>query len=308
MTSLARQAADRALRRQALARAALRRAGRRQRAIVLLWHRVAPEGPRPHEVLRTVTTDDFRIQLDLLADLGDIVPLDALESGSDSGRPRFALTFDDDNVNHARHVLPVLRERDVPATFFLSGRWLFGYGPYWWEVLEDRIQRSGAETVAADLGVPGAPTPPRIAAAITGTAAARELADEGRGRLAVGMDGDAARALVVAGMEIGFHTVDHHLLTSLDDEELAAALVDGRDDLAAAAGTPLERFAYPHGGVDGRVAAATAAAGYRTAWTTAKVLDVPDAPRMRRGRWDVGHLPLGHFRSRLLRALARPRP
>lgn len=257
-------------------------------------------------MVRTVATSDFRAQLDLLAELGDIVPLSALETGGSRDRPRFALTFDDDDVNHVQHALPILQERQLPATFFLSGRWLHGYGPYWWEVLEERIRLQGPRAVAAGLGLDPELTPEQIGSAITGRRAARELAELGRGAEAAGMDGADAAQLVAAGMEIGFHTVDHPPLTALDDEELTRALDEGRTALSEELSTPLARFAYPHGRADERVANAAADAGFRSAWTTAKVVNLPHAEPLLRGRWDVGHLPIGQIRARLVRALARP--
>ena len=93
--------------------------------------------------------------MEALLALGDVVPLDELIVDRRSERPRFALTFDDDYASHVRHVLPVLRELEVPGTFFLSGRSLHGLGPYWWEVLEAGMRRDGPGRVARALDVAG---------------------------------------------------------------------------------------------------------------------------------------------------------
>jgi peptidoglycan/xylan/chitin deacetylase (PgdA/CDA1 family) len=109
-------------------------------------------------------------------------------------------------------------------------------------------------------------------------------------------------------MEIGFHTIDHDVLPDLADSPLGAAVFAGRAELAAALGTPLERFAYPHGRSDERAAAAVSRAGYRSAWTTTKRTARPTDAAMLRGRWDVGHRSLPEIRKILVRGLARPTP
>jgi peptidoglycan/xylan/chitin deacetylase (PgdA/CDA1 family) len=68
---------------------------------------------------------------------------------------------------------------------------------------------------------------------------------------------------VEAGFEVGFHTLRHPSLPTLDDGSLAAAITEGRDALERAAGTPIATIAYPHGDADDRVADAARAAGYR---------------------------------------------
>jgi peptidoglycan/xylan/chitin deacetylase (PgdA/CDA1 family) len=305
----ARAAADLVLSSARLRRVALRSAATRQRAAVLLWHRVAPEGPQPHEVVPTVALARFREQLDLLMELGAVVPLAALDDASGSGgRPRFALTFDDDDARHAHHVLPALVERDLPATFFLSGRWLHGRGPYWWELLEQDLARDGAEAVAARHGLsPGLPAA-RIGQALTGSPVAQELADRARADGEPPMTQEQAATLLDAGMEIGFHTIDHEVLPALGETPLRAAVSAGREELATAMGTPLERFAYPHGRADDRTSVAVARAGYRSAWTTTKRTARPGDAPMLRGRWDLGHRSLSEMRQILVRGLARPTP
>jgi peptidoglycan/xylan/chitin deacetylase (PgdA/CDA1 family) len=300
-----RPAADLALRRSAVRDVALRVAAARGRGLALLWHRVRPTGPRDDEAVRAVATAALAAQLDLLLELGQVVPLPALEEAARSARPRFALTFDDDDAGHVEHTLPLLRERGLPATFFLSGRWQEDDGPYWWEVLEARVRAEGAPSVATSYGLPPDTTVERIAVALTGTRAAAELAAVNRGAGPSPMTLEQARALVDAGMEIGYHTRHHPSLPTLAAADLGDVVEEGRARLAAELDTPVTTFAYPHGHADDRVAAAVSAGGYRSAWTTSKRVAARGEDPMRLGRWDLGHRDLDAFRSAVLLGLAR---
>ena len=62
----------------------------------------------------------------------------------------------------------------------------------------------------------------------------------------------------------------HDLLTELSDDELADALSQGRDELAAVTGTRLETLSYPHGQADERVARTAREAGFVSGFVTAR--------------------------------------
>jgi peptidoglycan/xylan/chitin deacetylase (PgdA/CDA1 family) len=297
---------DRALRSRGVDRLARRIAGARGRGVALLWHRIRPEGPHQEETVRAVSVDDLARQLDLLSELGDVVPLASLDKVVRGRRPRFALTFDDDDPGHAEHTLPLLVSRDLPATFFLSGRWRGAAGPYWWEVLEARVRDRGAAAVAAEYGFPPTTDAAALARALTGTSHAEDLADEAARTPWRTMNAVQAASLVAAGMEIGFHTLDHPSLPTLHDAALHSAVVSGRVELAEELGTPLDRFAYPHGHADDRVAAAVRAGGYVSGWTTAKRISAGGDDPMLHGRWDLGGLSLEMFQAVLVRGLTRP--
>lgn len=304
--SHARRNLDRALRNQRIEQQALRVAGARGRGIALLWHRIRPEGPRPHEAVRSVSTSAFARQLDVLQQLGDVVPLAELERPHRGLRPRFALTFDDDDPGHAEHALPLLLARGLPATFFLSGRWRSGLGPYWWEVLEAGISSNGVAQTAVHYGLPPETGPVQIANALTGTSRACELAESAVGLTAGTMAAEQAHRLTAAGMEVGFHTLQHPSLPRLDDVGLREAVLAGRQELADELGAEVRRFAYPHGHVDARVARLVRVGDYRSGWTTAKRVIAGDGDPMLHGRWDVGLLDEAGFRAVLVRGLVRP--
>ncbi|MDQ2818010.1 MAG: polysaccharide deacetylase family protein [Candidatus Eremiobacteraeota bacterium] len=76
------------------------------------------------------------------------------------------------------------------------------------------------------------------------------------------------RALAVAGMEIGAHTVHHPDLTQLRGARLRAEVFTPKRILARIAGAPVTAFAYPSGRWDGQVREAVRAAGYDFAVTT----------------------------------------
>lgn len=248
-------------------RVAFRAGGARGHALTLLFHRVVPQGPQPHEVVRSVPLALFRRQLEALTEVGDVVPAAELARRPAGGRrPRFALTFDDDYASQ-RTACRILAEMGLPGTFFLSGRALHGLGTYWWEVLEHRIAREGLQAVATTVGVDAA-TPARLAAACEATPLASRLTAEAAGVPWSHLTSeDIAAIAATPGMTVGFHTVHHPVLPSMAYDEMADALRFGRAALAHRIGRDVDLLAYPHGKATPAVASEAAAAGYRFAWT-----------------------------------------
>ena len=135
-----RTAALRMMRVSIMRRAALAIAARRERALILVYHRVLPDSAvlrsSVGNIVPTVSTAMLREHMEALAGVGDFVSLPDLvqsldsRSGVKSRRIRLAVTFDDDEPSHLHHALPVLQSLGIPATFFLCGRALHGLGPH----------------------------------------------------------------------------------------------------------------------------------------------------------------------------------
>ena len=85
------------------------------------------------------------------------------------------------------------------------------------------------------------------------------------------MSWDELRGLLVPGVEIGSHTLDHADLRRLGAEQLRAQLQESRARLGAELGAEIVSLAYPYGLVDSTVLRAAKAAGYRWACTTQHV-------------------------------------
>ena len=102
-------------------------------------------------------------------------------------------------------------------------------------------------------------------------------------------------ALANAGMTIGFHTLQHPLLSRLADSALDEALVRGRRELEVAAGRPIRLFAYPHGKDDPRATARLPGAGFIAACTGRPVPVRPGAEPYLLGRWEPGPIGLDRF-------------
>jgi peptidoglycan/xylan/chitin deacetylase (PgdA/CDA1 family) len=101
--------------------------------------------------------------------------------------------------------------------------------------------------------------------------------------------------LANAGMTIGFHTLQHPLLSRLSDSALDEALVRGRSELEVAAGRSIRLFAYPHGKADPRAAARLPAAGFVAACTGRPLPVRPGHNPYLLGRWEPGPICLDRF-------------
>jgi peptidoglycan/xylan/chitin deacetylase (PgdA/CDA1 family) len=267
----------------------------RGRSLVLVYHRVTTTEPAVHEVVPSVSPTLFRRQLEALADVGDIVPLDEIvRDRRRHSRPRFAITLDDDFATHFEHALPALIRLGVPATFFLSGRSIYGLGPYWFEQLEWLVAERGIGTVTRLVGVATDRIDDLILACELDPVLQERLEAESP---------DAPRhlgseeilELSRAGMSIGFHTLRHKVLVRLDDEEVAAALTVGRKEIENVIGRPLVYFAYPHGKADRRTADKAKEAGYEAAWTGRPHAIHRGDDRYLLGRWEPGDVDVDDF-------------
>ncbi len=250
--------------------------------LVLLHHEIAPTQGSRDELLPALGADAFRAQLRRLQRSYDVVPLaEILERTTQrsAGDPiPVAITFDDDLSNHAAVAAPILEEFGFPATFFLCGRSLGGPLPFWEQDLKMILSR-GAEACASlekelTKRWPWARLDGHIAAF---TATVKALPPAQRDEIAArlrelvgpqapdeGLSRSAVKNLADTGFEIGFHTLRHYSLPTLDDEQLEIAMQEGLDDLSEVIGYRPRTIAYPYADGDLRVAEAARKAGFET--------------------------------------------
>ncbi len=245
----------------------------RRRAVrVLLYHAVAPEEPEAIAGLHTcVSADAFRQQVEFLASRYNIVSLPQLLAADCPDRA-LLLTFDDGYRCLAEHVLPLLRERGLPAVVFLVTDTLSGR-PLWNDALHwhlrhgpDADRRALADVVRVD--------PTTGAASILSAAVEQYPEREIRAML----DGapDAARACdglylswadveawSRAGITFGSHTHTHANLRQLDAGRLREELTRSRRIIAERLGT-CDAVAFPFGSGAARECQFAADAGYRS--------------------------------------------
>ena len=297
----------------------LARLSGRRIGLALMYHGVGEPGDPERELVPAFDVRLFADQLRHVAGRYRVVRASELQEAVRARRRGelfpLAITFDDDDRAHATTALPLLVAAGVPATFFLSGASLEGPRRFWFERLRaalderpDEVRALLREPLASassihelSEGVQRLPEGERVAFSegletLTGP----DPPDQG-------LRAEHVRALAEAGCEIGFHTLGHHGLPSLEDASLERELREGRDRLAEAAGHDAGVLAYPHGLVDDRVAAAARAAGFASGFTTVREAVRPDNDPLLLGRLVPSPSSTGHFALQLARRLI-PRP
>jgi peptidoglycan/xylan/chitin deacetylase (PgdA/CDA1 family) len=240
------------------------------RGVVLLYHRI---DDTPDAYGLGVPPEVFESHLQRLQTECQIVELDALLNSAPEALPprAVALTFDDGYEDNLRVALPLLQQYHAPATFFLTTRWLEGYGEYWWDTLERVLLSQASVPASLDLTVAGLSDRLTTRNANERVAAHRQLHDllvhaslATRERVidlvkAWSGGGTARRRPMVAdevrhlasqpGVTIGGHSVNHLALPDHPGSRLAE-LTDCRAELRRITGQPVDLFAYPYGAID----------------------------------------------------------
>jgi peptidoglycan/xylan/chitin deacetylase (PgdA/CDA1 family) len=298
---------------------------RRRVGLVLVYHRIGdrPGDPR-FELVPALGSDLFRAELVHLARRYRVVSAKDVPAAASArrrgGRFPVAITFDDDLVSHVEHAAPELVSAGLPGSFFLAGPSRVEPARMWWESLQIAID----SRLLRPEDLPPL-TPSLVAASLDREPyAIRDLAraveslptediqtveaELGRRTAQIpvepALSADQIRSLSKGGLEIGFHTRDHRLLTTLDEQELRSALVDGKVELERVIGAPISMLAYPHGKADHRVAAAAREAGYALAFTGRSDPLRPDGDLLLIGRLEPRADTPGRFALEVSRALA----
>jgi peptidoglycan/xylan/chitin deacetylase (PgdA/CDA1 family) len=240
-------------------------AGVRGRLTILMFHRVQehPDSLFPNHMHAAM----FRQRMHWMRTWFNVLPLEqataALACGGLPARA-LAITFDDGYADNCTVALPILRQLDLHATFFVSTAFLDG-GRMWNDtVIEAVREATGTELDLAGigLGVHRIATPEDRRQAIAALlrqlkylplALRQSQADAigamARVRLPEGlmMTGAQLRTLAAAGMGIGGHTMTHPILAELDDAAARQEIGGGREALEAMVRQPVRLFAYPNG-------------------------------------------------------------
>jgi peptidoglycan/xylan/chitin deacetylase (PgdA/CDA1 family) len=305
--------------------AALMRLSGRQTGYVIVYHRVGPaQGDRTLELVPALDERLFAAEVRYLARRYRIVPPSRILECAGERRPGepfpVAITFDDDLRSHLLHAAPVLRRAGASAAFFLSGHSLDRPRPFWWEHMQHVADRGGLHAALAGTAIeaiaPAGPPGPyelralaercqRLAPDDRAVVAERlsQAADEDP--VGAGMPTEHVSELARQGFEIGFHTRDHHPLTTLSDADLERAMADGREELAAVVGRPLRMISYPHGDADTRVASAARGAAFELGFTARRRPVRPGDDPLLIGRVGASYTSLGRFALALAFAATR---
>ena len=296
------------------------RCSKRAAGVAVLYHSTAQPVRDPElEIVPPHPPRLFAAQLRHLrrwyrvVDAADL--LEAISERRRFGRFPVAITFDDDLPEHVTVALPILERNGLQATFFLCGKSLDAPFSFWWERLQRAMDVDGRRAVE----LVAARSPERVTtdSAVHELAQAIEdltptqravLADDlgalvGPDPEDAGLRASGVQRLARAGMTIGFHTMHHDPLDSLDHEELSRALRNGRDRLAAVAGSDPAVIAYPHGRTNLAVAEAARSAGFRIGFSAAGLPARPDDHPLLIPRITPSYRSVGHFAAQLVLCL-----
>ena len=227
------------------------------------------------------------------------------------------LTFDDGYRDNHDVLLPILKEHGATATVFvqtgpMKGRlnWLHHY--FW------MLHREGPHALGARMaeGVSRRNLAQDLRALPAGDVAGEyelkrllkyEIGAEERDRLlaeiftaaggderalaaAVYLGPDDCRALDAAGVELGAHTVNHLILSSLDEKRQRQEIEGSLRDLQSWVGGDVPSFAYPYGRAwdyDDETRRILGELGFRSAITAMPGHNDPSTPRLELRRFAV---------------------
>jgi peptidoglycan/xylan/chitin deacetylase (PgdA/CDA1 family) len=285
-------------------------ARRRRAGVVLLYHRIAPTAGDPStELVPAVSVSTFRRQMRWLSIFFRAVPAGTLPAAVTDRRAwqRFpiAVTFDDENPEHVGCALPILRETQVGATFFLTGLCLDDPQATWWELLQGAVDADlPLDRLLGDGDIHSRAERVKVMQPEQRDGLVRALEHMGARAPNRAMTPDELIA-VASEHDVGFHTRRHDFLPVLPPRDLERALNEGRETLEEALGRRIDLIAYPHGGAGRREALAARRAGYRLGFTTAARSWSPTMDPLRIGRIEVGEERVGSLARRLAGVFAK---
>lgn len=291
---------------------------------ILIYHRVlpAPDPLRPGEIDAAL----FESQVAFLSRHFTLMTVtDAALALRDGRLPARAacITFDDGYADNWTVAHPILARHATRATVFVATGYLNGGRMFSDTVIEFVRLCAGPTLDLTSVGMGAHPvtTVEQRRAAISALQVQlKYLAPDARDAQVrrmleahpVGplpdnlmLDDTQLRALADAGHEIGGHTVNHTVLTTLTPEGAREQVRAGRDHLQALLGRPVRSFAYPNGrpqrDYDAGHARMLRELGFEAAVSTSSGVAMPGADLFQLPRYTPWGRSMTMFAARMMR-------
>ena len=282
---------------------------------ILTFHRIGDEND---PFLPALSTTLFAARMAHIARHYVVLTVEELVERMRRGRvPRntLALTFDDGYRNNLTHAAPILARHGLPATIFLTTRFIGSSESLWFERLAIAFKTTKRSEVefAGERAWPLNSVTSRLQALNAALSHLKRLPDVERQRDLDGLLsrlGGAAQepperpmltweevhALQSLNFSIGAHTETHPILSRLEPEQARREVGGSKRVIEKMLGQPVRAFAYPNGGsldYDTSITELVAEAGFSCAVTTRRGLNTAATPLLelhRGGAWDT-HVP-----------------
>jgi peptidoglycan/xylan/chitin deacetylase (PgdA/CDA1 family) len=222
----------------------LARRTRRGRTLVLGYHNVLPHGePMAGDKNLHLPQNEFALQLDLLAQTHDVIPIESIGRGAPRAtRPRVVITFDDAYVGALTTGVEELTKRGMPATFFVAPGLIDSVS--WWDTLAERT--NGA--ISGDARRQFLETLGGKADSVLRWANSTSVASGSSPNLPrIGTMTQLAHAASQPGVTIGSHSWSHPNLCALPEADLEAELSRSDQWLRSRFSCVVPWLSYPYG-------------------------------------------------------------
>lgn len=238
--------------------------GKQKKLFILIYHRVLdePDFMRPGEVDKVA----FTWQMELLSSHFNVLPLsEALERMQNDTLPPRAvcITFDDGYADNYTNALPILKQFNLTATFFIASGFLNG-GRMWNDTVIEGVRNLSSlvlDLTQQGLGVfeiASETQKCQVAQQIIQKIKHLDFTDRALLVEAIAkksqnlpddlmMTTEQLKKLHKSGMEIGGHTVSHPILAKLDQQSAELEIIENKTYLENLLNIKLNHFAYPNG-------------------------------------------------------------
>jgi peptidoglycan/xylan/chitin deacetylase (PgdA/CDA1 family) len=175
-----------------------------------------------------------------------VSPDDVL-TGLNDHQKYIMISFDDGYFNN-QNVLPVLREYQIPAVFFISSNHVKNGKCFWWDIVyrERMKSRTQVRKITQEIEYLKMQRAEEVDQYIL-----REF-----GKKSLNPIGDMDRPFTPAELKnfsceknvfLGNHTNDHAILTNYSEEEIKAKILEGQTDIYTITGRTTKIISYPSG-------------------------------------------------------------
>jgi peptidoglycan/xylan/chitin deacetylase (PgdA/CDA1 family) len=239
-----------------------------------MFHHVRPRRDvafAPNQLLEITPEFLTAILAELTREGFDIIPIaavpDRLRSNRGS-RPFAVLTFDDGYRDNVEYAWPILKQRGIPWTMFVTTEFADGQGQLWWLELEQAIARLDRIVISCNGEVLSLPSRTVDQKQDAFQSVYRRLRAGPREQLRAVMADLASQARIISNclatkfclswdelqnlarepdVTIGAHTLSHPILAKLDATAAEREIAESKALLERRLGRPITHFAYPFG-------------------------------------------------------------